>query len=709
MIPWLGSTASPIAAAADGVLEVPPRTRDAAQAVSPISPNAESIRRRLAGMSVIGPEPDLATLSETELGALAALIWEAEASDRFATQLTSALQQRAPKFDASSARAALEALTRRARSGASEREAPVVEWIQRAAAQVIAGCSDPDQPELRLALQELLAEGLPENLEPLSAVLLSCARLAVPSHEDELAQRERSFLCGLQSLRDRITGARACGGWVFGVDDDELTRRGADPLALLPGYLEFALDIVATAVERTRSIQSGAVPYAADKAFTVDGAQVVRRALLAGLDQEQPWALSAAMPLLAGMSKAPDPKVKTVPSQSLSIAIAKAIAERPSSALIAAMSTEISTIRHAGLKAKVARFHQTGQRRLFEQDDFLLELNPALKLPKALTSAVARALEALLVRTGSLPCDVWRARILDGKATSDHAASLIWHFDDVGAALPIRTGRAWTFVDAQGRPLAAPQGRVRLWHPLEVASHAERWRRLVIERNIAQPFNQAFRETYSADGVAEWLGLPLDANTLMGLSRSQGWQLRYDTLVRRIGRYRVELCVFGIFPGAQGERSCTGLHVFRKADSTPLDLSQEDPIGISECLRAVDLLISVSAFTLNCDHAHEPHTARTRRAALIAMLGEDRSLGGAYVDGRNVRQGDVTISIATARASHQGEELAATSDMDPVVIIIPYPDPLLRRIVARLNAQPTSRVAVLAIPRKAEPIGDRMR
>jgi hypothetical protein len=641
-------------------------------------------------MSVVGPEPDLATLSEKELGALAALIWEAEGRDRIATQLRSALQQRAPQFDTPSAQAALETLTRKARSGVGEREAWVVEWIQRAAAQVIAGCSDPDDPDLRLALQELLAEGPPKNLAPLGAVLLSCAGRAIPTHDDELAQRERSFLCGLQSLRDRITGARACGGWVFGVDDDELTPRGADPLALLPGYLEFAADIVATAVERVKNIQSGAVPYSPDKAFTVDGAQVVRRALLAGLDQEQPWALSAAIPLLTGVSKAPDPKVKTVPSQSLSVAIAKAIAERPSSALIAAMSAEISTVRHAGLKAKVARFHQTGQRRLFEHDDFLLDLDPHSKLPKALAAAVVRALEALLVRGDSVPFDAWQARILDGKAASNHAASLIWRFDDVGAALPVRIGRAWSFVDAQGQPLAAPQGRVRLWHPLEAGSQAESWRRLVIDRNIAQPFNQAFRETYAVDGLAEWLGLPLDANTLMGLSRSQGWLLRYDTLVRRIGHYRAELGVLGIFPGAEGERSCTGLQVFRKADSEPLDLSKEDPIAVSECLRAVDLLVSVSTFALNPDRAYEPHTARARRAALVGLLGEDPSHGGAYVEGRNVRQGDVTISIATGRASRRGEELAPTSDTD-AVFIIPYPDPTLRRIVARINAQHTSR------------------
>ena len=60
----------------------------------------------------------------------------------------------------------------------------------------------------------------------------------------------------------------------------------------------------------------------------------MRSALQAGLDQDAEWALDAAIPLLVGVSVAPDEKVKTVPSQSAAIALAKAIAERPSAPLI---------------------------------------------------------------------------------------------------------------------------------------------------------------------------------------------------------------------------------------------------------------------------------------------------------------------------------------------------------------------------------------
>jgi hypothetical protein len=170
----------------------------------------------------------------------------------------------------------------------------------------------------------------------------------------------------------------------------------------------------------------------------------------------------------------------------------------------------------------------------------------------------------------------------------------------------------------------------------------------------------------------------------MGLARSQGWQLRYDTLVRRIGNYRLELCVPGIFPKAVGEHSCSNFQLFRQVERTPLDHSQEDPIGVSECLRAADLLFSVSAFGLS-DSAYEPHTARARRVALLGMLGDDPSRGGAHVEGRYVRRGDLMIHIATGRASRNGAELALPSDQG-APCSIPYPDLILRRIVAHLNA-----------------------
>lgn len=654
--------------------------------MSVLSPNAELIRRRLVGQTVIGPEPDLEALTDEELGALAAPAWATELHDYLVLQLQARLQERAPEFDAASALSALESLIVAARRGPSLGDARVVDWIRRSAAQVLERCPDPGTPAMLDALGRLLAEGMPSQLDPLASALLSSAGLAVPSADDELVQREVTFLCSLMPIRTRIAAARACTGWVFGADDDKLTPRGADPLALLPGYLDFAAGIVASAVERIRGIQVGEIPYRADKAFSVDGAQVVRRALLAGLDQELPWAIAAALPLLSGASRAPIDNVKTVPSQSLAVAVAKAIADRPTPAVVGSMSPAVSNIRHAGLKKKVAAFFKTAERRLFEHDDFLLELDPAAKPQKELARPVVRALETLLVKRTALPFDVFRTRFLESRTLSDHVASLIWRFEDIGAALPVRGDRGWSFLDALGKARGAPKGSVTLWHPLEAHAMAEEFRRLVIDRKLAQPFNQAFRETYSPTSYTEWFGVKLDARTLLGLARSEGWRMcDSDTLVRRIGRFRVQLTVHGIYPGAMGVRTCSRLALFRETSPTPVDPSKEDPLAVSECIRAVDLLVSVSAFALVPETAEQSSSARARRAALVAMLGEDPACGGAYVDGRNVRTGDVAISIATGRASRNGAELSPPSE-STTTSVIPYPDPTLRLIVTRINA-----------------------
>ena len=651
-----------------------------------LSPNAEHIRRRLLGQTVIGPEPDLEALTDEELGALAAPAWGTELHDYLVLQLQARLQERAPKFDAASALSALESLILAARRGPPLGDTRVVDWIRRSAAQVLERCPDPETPAMLDALGRLLAEGLPSHLDPLASALLSSAGLAVPRADDDLVQREVTFVCGLLPIRDRIAAARACSGWVFGVDDDKLTPGGADPLALLPGYLDFAAGVVASAVERIRGIQEGEIPYRADKAFSVEGAQVVRRALLAGLDQELPWAIAAALPLLSGASRAPIDNVKTVPSQSLAVAVAKAIADRPSAAVVGSMRSVVSSIRHAGLKKKVAAFFKTAERRLFEHDDFLLELDPAAKPQESLARAVVRALETMLVKRTSLPFDVFRTRLLESKTCSDHVCSLVWHFEDIGAALPVRGARGWSFLDPLGKARGAPKGSVTLWHPLQPHAEAEHFRRLVIDRQLAQPFNQAFRETYSPTSFTEWFGVKLDARTLLGLARSEGWRMcDSDTLVRRIGRFRVELTMHGIYPGAMGERTCSRLSFFRGASGTPVDPSREDPLAVSECIRAVDLLVSVSAFALVPEIAERSATARARRVALVAMLGEDPARGGAYVDGRNVRKGDVAISIATGRASRNGAELPPLSE-STTTSVIPYPDPTLRLIVARINA-----------------------
>lgn len=652
------------------------------------SPNAEFVRRKLSGMACVGPDPNLASLTEVELGELASLVWDRRQSpkDPFVGELRAALSERFPKFDAPSAVAALGALTEQVRDEPGGESGARAGWALRAAAQVISGCSCPEAPRVVAALRDLLLLDAPAAPNTLRVALDSCIDQGRSEHSDPFVAAERGFLVLLERPADRIAMARICDAWAFGVDDADLTAKGSDPLALLPGYLAFAESVLSDALAHVQRVREGRVAYVADGAFSVEAAQVLRRALLAGLDQTLDWAERAARLLFSGVSQAPDPERKTVPSQSATIACAKAIAERPSLALVDHMRSSARAIRHAGLKQKVARLLKVAERRLVDSDDFLAELDPALELPKGLSSVVARGFEALLLRTEPLPYEAWFARVLANAASARHAAALIWRFDAGRTALPVRVGKRWSFLDAYGKLFESAPTRVSLWHPLQPDADADAWRNLVIARGLCQPFNQAFRETYSAASIPR-LTLPrLDLHSLLGLARAQGWALRSGaSLVRRIGAFRVELDIGVAYAGAVGTTHCFEIRFFRGAGIGPIDPGQAEPQGISECLRRVDLLVSVSAYTLDQSAGEDGASARSRSAALVRMLGEVPHAERPYVDGRYVRHGELAIHIATGRVSKHGEECELPS-LDAKVRVLPYPDSTLRRIVGVLDA-----------------------
>ena len=649
-----------------------------------LSPNAELVRCILTGVPVVGKEPDMNRLTDCELGVLAALAWGPQTEKVRAWEVLRVLQGRSPVFDVNSAVAALDALAESAKKGAEAGQRTVVQWMVEAAVKVVAGCVEIDEPRVKRALRNLLALGMGSEPGELGVALLSCAGQEMLEHPDELIRAEHRFLCGLESPRDRIKMAQVCSTWSTGVDDEDLSPRGADPLALLPGYLEHAEKLTSRALERTTAVQSGAVDYRADKTFSVSEAQALRCALRAGLDQCAQWALKATIPLLSGVSQAPIQKVKTVPSQSASIAIAKAIAERPSAPLVTGMKAAVADIRHAGLKKKLARLLKAAERRMFEDDDFLFELEADAKIPKALSGALVRALEALLLRSSPIEVSLWISRILGNKAVARAASALIWRFDDGTAVVPIKTGKKWSFIGHDGQLCSPKAETITLWHPLQHNANSNEWRALILQREIQQPFNQIFRETYTDQSIPQFLSPELDVRTLLGLARSQGWVLRHERLVKRLGPFRVEVDVGRVYPGASGSTRCYAIDAYRGVGHEAVNLPTENSQLVSECLRAVDLLVSVSAFSLDPGYAFESGSARERRAALVGMLGSSPQLDRPYVDGRYVCVGDIKISIATGRVSRDGEaiELPSTS---AGVTLLPYPDEILQRIVVGIN------------------------
>lgn len=92
----------------------------------------------------------------------------------------------------------------------------------------------------------------------------------------------------------------------------------------------------------------------------------------------------------------------------------------------------------------------------------------------------------------------WRQRYVDHPLVAPITRRLIWEFlapKCTCTAMPLETG----FLQANGLPLNDfdPQTRVKLWHPCTAnVATVKAWRTFLNDRQITQPFKQAYREVY---------------------------------------------------------------------------------------------------------------------------------------------------------------------------------------------------------------------
>lgn len=164
----------------------------------------------------------------------------------------------------------------------------------------------------------------------------------------------------------------------------------------------------------------------------------------------------------------------------------------------------------------------------------LAELKAVVKDAKKAISAERARLEALLATEREWEWAEWHRLYLDHPVTASFARRLIWEVDAGGgwkAVIPTDAAA----VDATGAGVDVTAGSVRMWHPSRAdAATIAAWRSLLVDREIRQPFKQAFREiyrltpaeaeteTYSNRFAAHVLGYP-QANALI---RTRGWNAR---------------------------------------------------------------------------------------------------------------------------------------------------------------------------------------
>ncbi|KWC61538.1 DUF4132 domain-containing protein [Burkholderia ubonensis] len=539
---------------------------------------------------------------------------------------------------------------------------------------------------------------------------------------DVLAELGPAALLALAGTHDGYFAPKRL--W-FDLDDPAVTL--ADEIA----YVEFARDTLTQAARRVADIQGGQLPYAADRAFTTDDAQVVARAARVAAYRDEPWFRPLIGPLLTGVCVAPT-AAKTAPSQSLAIALGHAIETIPTPEGVRALRDALAVVRHAGLQKKLARNLKPAERALGDRPATALRMTLDAKPDKKQQAMLAACMEAGYWQATSLAPAEWRQRLVDAPAGAAFSTRMIWQaFGPDGqrrSFMPDAAHGALVLRDAAGEPCEIdPHGSIRLWHPLAAdADERAAWQRAVVARRIRQPVRQAFREFYApaadeatAGEAALFEGHVLAIRPLLGLARREGWSIRSDDagLAREFGDVRATFSVAArLYPGADG-LGTSGLLTFerkreRRWASAPLD--ELDPIVFSEAARAVDLLVSVASFALDdaADHASataaDAHRlrveqgvrehrlyrlldmplgamARQRRQVLSLVFAEQVEQGRLSIDERHVRVGDHAVHCATARVTRHGEpvDVPFETPAAPLRAVpwLPYDEVLLQRIV----------------------------
>ena len=530
--------------------------------------------------------------------------------------------------------------------------------------------------------------------------------------------------------RDAIMLARLASPWMGRPrNDSDLEVPGTYPLAQLPTYMVFAQRALAKAMEKVSRVHAGFEPYAADKAFTPFEGQVLGRCVRAALDQREPWLDAVLGPLWKNTSVAPG-QAKTMPSQSVAIALGRAVEEMPNASAISAMREVTGAVRHAGIKKKLLRMLRTAERRLAERPDVILQLPSDAKLTQTTATAVRRSMELLYRGQRAFTFEDWQRRFSSHKEVFSTASNLIWRItqpcQEPFGAIPILTSNqlSWRLGDGTAHAADTSQS-IMLWHPL-VAEVGERdvWRDHIMTARIEQPFLQAFRQFYrpvddelQQSSTAMFADHTVAMKSVMGVAQSIGWVLERDVgLSLRIGTNVFQFNFDrSLYPGYDGTATTRLLRVYQTAGKDarllPAALATIDPVVLSEVLRNIDLLTSVGTF------AHKPHAtaalANMRRRKhgsvglygfsiprdpVVVPVGQSADIRREVLRRLYARASDVSVAarhvealgykihIATARVTRNGEPVELALPMaDGSVVWLPHDDEVLFLIVQQVH------------------------
>jgi hypothetical protein len=296
-----------------------------------------------------------------------------------------------------------------------------------------------------------------------------------------------------------------------------------------------------------------------------------------------------------------------------------------------------------------------------------IELNELTRAVKALKDALKlerRRMEDLFADNARWTLNEWRARYVEHPLGSVMARSLIWTFEtpdgDAVSGLPVGAGQ---LIGHDGETFTPPESsEVVLWHPIHsLVEETAAWRTLLFERQVSQPFKQAFREVYfvapaeeeTGDHSNRFAAHILRYPQAYALMKSRGWIARalgpYDNdggANRREWETAGITAVFQMEHANQddwGEESLAPFTVtdrtrfFRTGEKEPMPVTEAPPMVFSETMRDIDMFVSIASIANDPewidrgDRRYDAYwhgaafgdlnpTAETRRAALERLL-----------------------------------------------------------------------------------------
>ncbi|MET7616406.1 DUF4132 domain-containing protein [Streptomyces sp. NPDC005408] len=216
---------------------------------------------------------------------------------------------------------------------------------------------------------------------------------------------------------------------------------------------------------------------------------------------------------------------RAVPSVGLD---ARGIREEPLGAYTAVLSVAAAGSPALSFRGPQGRVLKSAPKAVREEfGEQLTDIRSALKQLRSLMPVERARLEEHLM-AGTLWAAVdWERYYIDHPVTGTMARTLIWEASADGgemwsAGLPERTAGGWALAGADGTAVPVTDGAVlRLWHPVRAdADEIRIWREELTDRELRQPFKQAFREVYPLT--------PAEEETRTYSNRFAGHVLRYN-------------------------------------------------------------------------------------------------------------------------------------------------------------------------------------